>query len=829
MYQLVIYSFFIILTTLTISVISSVCSTNFLYHGASPIKVGTSPPVNIYLIFYTQYKSDYTTSNTPSVLRTFCQYFGSSSYANIFTYYNVTNQFKYQGVTQIVAPASTLTVTDSTVGSVLSSAISSSFSSTYDNNGIYVVVFNGNFHYQSSKNGNKKWGADWCSFAGNFTVNGRNLLAIPIGDASFLNTSTTYNNNVRAKCGGGNSGPYGAQNFGSPNKNVFADSIVATLSVTLFNSLTSWNRTGWYSTCSSINYKIGDMCINQYGTPILDSVSGGHYNTILGGVKFLLQQIWINKRPTAVCGLTAQSVLHVPTATPVLYPSVSPSTQPTIVNIYSSAVPSPGVETPSPSTLYPTVGASAASLFAIPYANFQMPVYASVLVLIGIGIALSCVIHMILTILYPPKPLLDLARKSVTGSRANSRANSRAGSRAGSRSNSRAGSRSSSRRDVETGNTVSNTPRGSRNNSRADIEEIIGPPKTPRSPATPARSISRAGSNVDVDGYRTPGAGGSRPPSRVNSHAGDIPVVEAIPIDNYGNAMVPTSNATPRHSYTSGPVSPASPTTPAGRSVHSASNASNMSNTMTPHRPSRPPSGLVSPAVMIEALATLPKSQQAAFAETMGLSATQLDAYLALVATIPKDVLNNIADRETSALETHIVNGGDVTSMTKPRSNSGDTNAATGKKKSRPSTPTSTGLRTPPGGSTPASPATSEADIARRRMQAAIAEEQKSDTDRTVLQKQRRPSLTPSGKKKPKPFDVTFVDQKLGCQLGKNKQTNTSFVNKVAEGSAADALGVLPGDEVIAVDGQVMKTHDDVLYYLQSAGRPVTIRFLRAN
>ena len=73
--------------------------------------------------------------------------------------------------------------------------------------------------------------------------------------------------------------------------------------------------------------------------------------------------------------------------------------------------------------------------------------------------------------------------------------------------------------------------------------------------------------------------------------------------------------------------------------------------------------------------------------------------------------------------------------------------------------------------------------------------------------------------------DVVFTHNKLGCQLTPDPSSNLSTIAGVNPGSEADLHGVQKGDILKAINYVDMFSHEQSLVALQSAGRPVTIRY----
>ena len=77
-------------------------------------------------------------------------------------------------------------------------------------------------------------------------------------------------------------------------------------------------------------------------------------------------------------------------------------------------------------------------------------------------------------------------------------------------------------------------------------------------------------------------------------------------------------------------------------------------------------------------------------------------------------------------------------------------------------------------------------------------------------------------------FDCTFVEAKLGAVLGRGSD-GFSYIVNVEPDSQAYNNNIYRGDRIVAIDGQQMQSHEEVLNTLKAGIRPVTITFYRSE
>jgi hypothetical protein len=294
------------------------------FHGGSVFK----GIVNLYHVFIGSSSSDFqnTASNsgsTPQVLKLFSTGINGTAYADILLRYHATNQFNFVDSGFYNTGTTGASLNDNTIATYVNSVIQSK-GWPYDTQGVYLVVFRGDFAYSSSKaggswSGTLNGGGGWCGFHSKFSVGGKSLVLAPIGDESFVSS-----NSVQGECAGlyvgyANSNNYqwsGAQptctvdssldqvcSFGSANNNEFADAIASTWAHELFESVTD-SSNGWYRNCDG--YEMADLCQQYYGN-IQTNGGGGAFNVKFPTSSFLLQEMWLltnNNHTASQCSLS---------------------------------------------------------------------------------------------------------------------------------------------------------------------------------------------------------------------------------------------------------------------------------------------------------------------------------------------------------------------------------------------------------------------------------------------------------------------------------------------------------------------------------------------
>lgn len=110
----------------------------------------------------------------------------------------------------------------------------------------------------------------FCAYHWNYTLNG----------ATVLYANMPYTGHDLVGCG--------SKNY--PNGNSAADSTINFISHEAIETITDPQGTGWYD---SSGFEGGDKCAWDFGSP-LGGANGAHYNQVINGAHYYLQQEWSN-------------------------------------------------------------------------------------------------------------------------------------------------------------------------------------------------------------------------------------------------------------------------------------------------------------------------------------------------------------------------------------------------------------------------------------------------------------------------------------------------------------------------------------------------------
>jgi len=77
-------------------------------------------------------------------------------------------------------------------------------------------------------------------------------------------------------------------------------------------------------------------------------------------------------------------------------------------------------------------------------------------------------------------------------------------------------------------------------------------------------------------------------------------------------------------------------------------------------------------------------------------------------------------------------------------------------------------------------------------------------------------------------FEVSFPEQQLGMVL-RSRQDSKPEVDEVVKGGSAEALGVLAGDLIVGIEGNIVESYEGFIEVVGVLGRPVTVRFSRPS
>ena len=230
------------------------------YHGG-PIMTGTT---NIYYIWY----GNWSGNTALSILTNLAQSIGGSSYFNINTTYTngsggrVSNSVHFIGsTTDNYSQGKSLS--DAQIKTVVSSAITSG-RLPKDANGVYFVLTSQDVTASSG------FCTQYCGWHTRTTILGTDIKYSFVGNSARCLSSCA------------------AQSV-SPNNNPGADGMASVLAHELEETVTDPALNAWYDKSGAEN---GDKCAWTFGTTT--SLSGGaKYNMILGSLKYLIQQNWV--------------------------------------------------------------------------------------------------------------------------------------------------------------------------------------------------------------------------------------------------------------------------------------------------------------------------------------------------------------------------------------------------------------------------------------------------------------------------------------------------------------------------------------------------------
>jgi hypothetical protein len=232
---------------------------NITYHGG-PVMTACK---NIYYIWYGNWSGNTATS----ILTTFAQGIGGSSYFNINTTYKnsagtaVSNCVSYAGSTTDNYSQGT-TLTDAKVFTVVTSAIGAG-RLPKDANGVYFVL--------TSQDVNESSGfcTQYCGWHTHGTYSSTDIKYSFVGNAARCITSC-------------------ADQSVGPNGNAGADGMASIIAHELEEAASDPDLNAWYDSAGAEN---ADKCAWTFGTTSTAS-NGALYNVTLGGLHFLIQRNW---------------------------------------------------------------------------------------------------------------------------------------------------------------------------------------------------------------------------------------------------------------------------------------------------------------------------------------------------------------------------------------------------------------------------------------------------------------------------------------------------------------------------------------------------------
>jgi hypothetical protein len=239
----------------------SATSNGISYHGGSVMTSG----VNLYFIWY----GNWSGNSATSILTTLAQNIGGSPYFNINTTYTnssgtkVQNVVTYKSSTSVAYPYGT-SLSDAKIQQVVADAINSGALPS-DSKGLYFVLTSSDVTASSG------FCTQYCGWHSNGSINGVTIKYSFVGNADRCPSSCE------------------AQTTG-PNGNAGADAMASILAHELEETVTDPLGTAWYD---SQGYENGDKCAWTFGTTST-AANGAKYNVTLGGLKYLIQQNWVN-------------------------------------------------------------------------------------------------------------------------------------------------------------------------------------------------------------------------------------------------------------------------------------------------------------------------------------------------------------------------------------------------------------------------------------------------------------------------------------------------------------------------------------------------------
>ena len=275
--------------------------TDLSYHNGS-VMTGV---VNLYNIYFGDFTSTPSDRPTPGLVDYFSQHIGNTSWFDTFSvFYEEKNGVRIPAASSSVLKASSRC---NGVGKGLSigmndviSCIVSSFSNGVpDPNGIYAVIFRGDFTWNSDGlTWNTAPGSDFCGFHSTF-VHSTNEFSTASVKFFVVGDPSIEKGNLNMGCI--------VTPLPTANGNIGADNLLTTYAHEIAECITNYNDDGWHIG----QLETADLCNVEFGTK-------SNSNIIVGNKKFLIQQLYI---PGRGCTMSLKS--DAPTTSP------APSTAPT--------------------------------------------------------------------------------------------------------------------------------------------------------------------------------------------------------------------------------------------------------------------------------------------------------------------------------------------------------------------------------------------------------------------------------------------------------------------------------------------------------------------
>jgi hypothetical protein len=248
---------------------SAGATSNGISYRGGPLILGTT---KMYYIWYGNWSSNTATTILPFL----AQNIGGSARYNInTTYYNgskvsVSNSVAFGGsITDNYSRGSALT--DSDVATIVTNAINGTDPShqsgtlPYDTNGIYFVLTSADVSETSG------FCTKYCGWHTYKTLSGGAIKYSFVGNPDRCPSACS------------------AQTI-SPNGNLGADAMASIIVHELEEAVTDPQLNAWYD---NRGYENADKCAWTFGT-VSTASNGSKYNTVLNGMKFLIQRNWVN-------------------------------------------------------------------------------------------------------------------------------------------------------------------------------------------------------------------------------------------------------------------------------------------------------------------------------------------------------------------------------------------------------------------------------------------------------------------------------------------------------------------------------------------------------
>ncbi len=235
-----------------------------IYHGGS-VLVGVT---NIYYIWYGNWRGD---PNALPILQNFASSIGGSPYYAIDTTYSdlydtsVSNAVSFNGSTTDNYSQGTA-LSDAGVLAVVSSAIASG-SLPNDTNGVYFVLTSPDVVEGTG------YLTKYCAWHNHGRINGFDIKYAFVGDPETQGLSA---------CAG--------QTASSPNGDPAADAMANLIAHEFQESVTDPDLNAWYD---ANGLEMADKCVWTFGTTY-SAPNGSLANMNLGGLNYLIQQVWVN-------------------------------------------------------------------------------------------------------------------------------------------------------------------------------------------------------------------------------------------------------------------------------------------------------------------------------------------------------------------------------------------------------------------------------------------------------------------------------------------------------------------------------------------------------